>query len=242
MKMRIKEFADAAGVSVRTLHYYDKIGLLSPASVDKQTGYRFYDETSFLRMQEVLFYRELDFSLKTICEILSSPNYRKEDALTQQKQLLILKKERLEGLISAIDAAMKGDNVMKAFDNSRFEAYKTEVQEKWGETQAYREYSEKTKNHTSGQWQAAADDLDAVFSEFAVCMKSASADSPTAQNLVEKLQNCITRNYYTCTKEILSGLGQMYVADDRFAANINRHGEGTAAFVSEAIQIYCQQK
>ena len=118
--MQIKEFADFTGVSVRTLHYYDEIGLLKPAFVDKTTGYRFYDEKSFLRMQEILFYRELDFSLKRIEEILSSPNYDKSKALNEQKQLLTLKKERLERLISAIDGAVKGENVMSAFDNSEF--------------------------------------------------------------------------------------------------------------------------
>ena len=94
--MQIKEFAEFTGVSVRTLHYYDEIGLLVPAYVDRSTGYRFYDENSLLRMQEILFYRELDFSLKSIREILSSPNYNKSKALNEQKQLLMLKKERLE--------------------------------------------------------------------------------------------------------------------------------------------------
>ena len=112
MKMQIKEFAEFTGVSVRTLHYYDEIGLLKPASVDKFTGYRFYDEKSLLRMQEILFYRELDFSLKSIDKILSSPNYDKEKALTEQKKLLLIKKERLERLISAIDRAEKGENII----------------------------------------------------------------------------------------------------------------------------------
>ena len=107
MKMLIKEFAEFTGVSVRTLHYYDEIGLLTPAFVDKATGYRFYDNNSLLRMQEILFYRELDFSLKSIGEILSSPNYDKNRALKEQKYLLTLKKERLERLISAIDGAVK---------------------------------------------------------------------------------------------------------------------------------------
>ena len=105
MKMAIKEFAGMSGVSVRTLHYYDQIGLLRPASVDEQTGYRFYDENSLLRMQEVLFYRELDFPLKSIAEILASPHYNKEEALEEQRKLLTLKKERLERLIGAIDGA-----------------------------------------------------------------------------------------------------------------------------------------
>ena len=134
LKMQIKEFAEFTGVSVRTLHYYDEIGLLTPAFVDKSTGYRFYDENSFFRMQEILFYRELDFSLKNIGEILASPNYDKNKALNEQKHLLTLKKERLERLISAIDGAVKGENIMKAFDNSEFEKYKAEAREKWGRT------------------------------------------------------------------------------------------------------------
>ena len=95
MKMQIKEFAELTGVSVRTLHYYDEIGLLRPAHVDAYTGYRFYDNNSLNRMQEILFYRELDFSLKSIGAILSSPNYDKAKALQEQKKLLTLKKERL---------------------------------------------------------------------------------------------------------------------------------------------------
>ena len=148
MKMQIKEFADFTGVSVRTLHYYDEIGLLTPAFVDRSTGYRFYDENSLLRMQEILFYRELDFSLKNIEEILSTPNYDKNKALKEQKHLLTLKKERLERLISAIDSAVKGENVMQAFDNREFKKYKTEVKEKWGQTEAFREHEEKTKGYS----------------------------------------------------------------------------------------------
>jgi len=127
MNMQIKEFAMLTGVSVRTLHYYDEIGLLSPACVDKSTGYRYYDESSLLRMQEILFYRELDFSLSSIKEMLSSPDYDKNRALKEQKHLLILKKERLERLISAVDDAMKGENVMIAFDNSEIEKYRAEA-------------------------------------------------------------------------------------------------------------------
>ena len=93
MRMQIKEFADFTGVSVRTLHYYDEIGLLTPSYVDEQTGYRYYDGICLERMQEILFYRELDFPLKNICELLSSPGYDKQKALEQQKRLLVLKKE-----------------------------------------------------------------------------------------------------------------------------------------------------
>ena len=238
--MLIKEFAEFTGVSVRTLHYYDEIGLLTPAFVDRSTGYRFYDENSILRMQEILFYRELDFSLKSIGEILSSPNYDKNKALNEQKQLLTLKKERLERLISAIDGAVKGENVMTAFDNSEFEKHKAEAKERWGKTDAYKEHEEKTKNYSKQKWNDLGERMDHIMAEFAFCMKKDETPSSTeAQNLVKILQNHITENYYLCTNEILAGLGQMYIADERFKNNIDKHADGTAMFVSEAIKVYC---
>lgn len=234
MKVQIKEFAALTGVSVRTLHYYDEIGLLQPAYVDRSTGYRFYDETSLLRMQQILFYRELDFSLSSIAQILSSPDFDREKALYQQKQLLILKKERLERLIAAIDSAAKGENVMGAFDNKEFEQYKAEAKQRWGSTEAYREYE--SREQSPAEQQTAADGLDAIFGEFGRCMKAGEApQSAAAQALVQKLRQHITDNFYTCTPQILVGLGQMYVADERFRANIDRHGVGTAEFVSTAI-------
>ena len=241
MKMQIKEFAEFTGVSVRTLHYYDEIGLLKPASVDKFTGYRFYDKKSLLRMQEILFYRELDFSLKSIDKILSSPNYDKEKALAEQKKLLLIKKERLERLISAIDRAEKGENVMNVFDNSEFENYKQEVKEKWGETDAYKEHKEKTKDYGKEKWNNLSEKMNDIMAEFSVCMKNGEGpDSDNAQILVKMLQNHITENYYHCSNEILMGLGQMYIADERFKNNIDKNGEGTAEFISKAIEIYCR--
>ena len=242
MKMLIKEFAEFTGVSVRTLHYYDEIGLLTPAFVDRTTGYRYYDENSLLRMQGILFYRELDFSLKSIGEILSSPNYDTRKSLEEQKILLTLKKERLERLISSIDDAMKGENVMRAFDNSEFEKHKVETQEKWGKTDAYRQYAEKTNHYSKQKWNDLAEVMDHIMAEFAFCMKTVeSPGSIEAQNLAKMLQNHITDNYYICTNEILIGLGQMYVADERFKNNIDKHADGTAAFICEAIEVYCRK-
>ena len=242
MKMLIREFAEFSGVSVRTLHYYDEIGLLKPAFVDKFTGYRFYDENSILRMQEILFYRELDFSLKSISEILSSPYYDKTKALKTQKNLLILKKERLERLISAIDRAEKGENIMNAFDNREIENYKQEVKERWGQTDAFKEHTEKTKDYGKDKWNNLAGKMENIFADFSVCMKNGEkADSEKTQNLVKTLQNHITENYYHCTNEILFGLAQMYIADERFKSNIDKHGTGTAEFVSKAIEIYCRK-
>ena len=242
MKMLIKEFAEFTGVSVRTLHYYDEIGLLTPAFVDETTGYRFYDKKSLLRMQEILFYRELDFPLKSIGEILSSPNYDTRKSLEEQKILLTLKKERLERLIASIDEAMKGANVMSAFDNSEFEKHKVEAQEKWGKTNAYKEHSERTKNYSKQKWNDLTEEMDHIMAAFASCMKKVKKpDSTEAQNLVKMLQNHITENYYLCTNEILAGLGQMYVGDERFKNNIDKHAGGTAAFICEAIEVYCRK-
>ena len=245
MKMHIKEFAKLTGVSVRTLHYYDEIGLLKPAFVDTQNGYRFYDENSLERMQEILFYRELDFELKSISDILSSPNYNKRKALAEQRKLLILKKERLERIIDALDGATKGKITMKAFDNSDYETvrkqYENEAKQRFGSTDAYKEHAEKTANYTADKWQEVNDGLMSVLAKFAECMSNGyTADSIEAQVLVKELQNHITENYYTCTNEILAGLGKMYVADERFKNNIDKHTPGTAEFVSKAIEIYCK--
>lgn len=240
MKLQIKEFAEFTGVSVRTLHYYDEIGLLKPSCVDEHSGYRFYDEEALLRMQEILFYRELEFSLKSIKAILSSPNYDKTKALQEQKQLLTLKKERLERLICAIDGAAKGENVMNAFSNAEFETYKNAAKEKWGNTDAYREYETKTAGQSAEQMQAAGDGLMEIFKEFGA-IRHLSPSDPQAQALVAKLQGYITDHYYSCTKQILFGLGQMYAAGDEMNRNIDKAGgEGTGVFARDAITVYCK--
>lgn len=243
--MHIKEFAKLTGVSVRTLHYYDEIGLLKPAFIDEQNGYRDYDENSLGRMVEILFYRELDFSLKSILEILSSPDYDKAAAIRKQKELLTLKKERLERLISALDEAEKGEIPMNTFNNNEYETarkqYADEAKQHWGNTDAYKESEQKTADYSADKWNDVNARLNAVLAEFAVALKDgATPESETAQSLVKKLQQYITDNFYTCTNEILAGLGQMYVADERFKSNIDKNGAGTAESISEAIRIYCK--
>lgn len=245
MRMHIKEFAKLTGVSVRTLHYYDEIGLLKPAFIDEQNGYRDYDEKSLGRMVEILFYRELDFPLKSILEILSSPDYDKAAAIHKQKELLTLKKERLERLISALDEAKKGEIPINTFNNNEYETarkqYADEVKQRWGNTEAYKESEQKTAGYSADKWNDVNAGLNAVLAEFAVALKDgATPESETAQSLVKKLQQYITDNFYTCTNEILAGLGQMYVADERFKSNIDKNGAGTAEFISEAIRIYCK--
>ena len=121
--------------------------------------------------------------------------------------------------------------------------YENEARSRWGSTDAYCEHEQKTKNYTKEKWAEANEGLMAIFAEFAACKNSgACADSPEAQALVAGLQAHITENYYTCTDEILAGLGKMYIADERFKKNIDKHGEGTAEFAADAIAVYCQEK
>ena len=120
--------------------------------------------------------------------------------------------------------------------------YENEARERWGDTSAYREHEQKTKNYTKEKWAEANDGMMAIFAEFAACKQSgANADSNETQALVAKLQAHITENYYTCTDEILAGLGKMYVADERFKKNIDKYGEGTAIFIAEAIGLFCNK-
>ncbi len=241
--MHIKEFAKLTGVSVRTLHYYDEIGLLKPSFVDEQNGYRDYDEKSLERMVEILFYRELDFPLKSILEILSSPDYDKAAAIRKQKELLTLKKERLERLISAFDEAEKGEIPMNTFNNNEYETarrqYAEEAKKRWGNTDAYKENEQKFAGCSAEKLNDVYAGLNAVLAEFAAIKDRATPESEAAQMLVKKLQEYITENFYTCTPEILKGLGQMYVGDDRFRTNIDKNGAGTAEFISKAIEIRC---
>ena len=135
---------------------------------------------------------------------------------------------------------------MSAFDNSDYETarnqYEVEAKQRWGETAAYKEHAEKTASYSKDQWQAVSDGLMTVLAKFAECMKDGhTTDSDEAQALVKEVQDYITENYYTCTNEILAGLGQMYVADERFKNNIDKHAPGTAAFISEAITVYCRK-
>lgn len=131
---------------------------------------------------------------------------------------------------------------MKTIDISEFEKYKVEAKEKWGKTPAYKEYEKQTENYSTQKWNDLGVQMDCIMSAFAVCAKNGSApDSQEAQKLVTALQNHITQNYYPCTNEILAGLGQMYVSNARFQNNIDKHGDGTAAFIREAITLYCKK-
>ena len=242
MKMQIKEFAELTEVSVRTLHYYDEIGLLKPDEVDEENGYRYYGEPAFEKMLEILFFRELGFPLKSIKEILSSPDYNKKEAFRKQKELLKLKMEKLQKMIFVLENAEKGEFYMSRIDSTYEKTrkqYEAEAKEKWGNTDAYKESQQKTATYSKEKWNDVSSGLDEVIAEFAKA-KAEGKSAEESVSLAEKLQQYITDNFYTCTKEILSGLGEMYVLDERFKENIDKHGEGTAEFVRDTIRIYCR--
>lgn len=242
MNMRtVNEISKITGVSVRTLHHYDAIGLLKPTKVTN-AGYRLYDDTALGRLQSILLFRELQFPLKEIKAILDSPNYDPSEALTQQIELLELQYRHIGELIAfAREIQQKGANKMnfKAFDKSEIEQYKEEAKSRWGNTKAWQEYEEKEK---SGQkFTKTADRLMAIFAEIGKLRQMSPSDN-AVQIQIRDLQNFITDNYYTCTDEILSGLGQMYAEDPRMKQNIDQAGGiGTAEFVRQAILVYCSK-
>ena len=237
----VNEVSKLAGVSIRTLQYYDKIGLLRPTEYT-EAGYRLYDDTALERLHRILLFRELEFPLKDIKEIVSRSDFDKKKALDQQIKLLELKKEHIDNLLNMCrDLKKRGVKNLSftAFDSSKIEEYSRMAKEQWGKTPAYKEFEEKSKNRTKEDEKNLMGELMKIFEEFG-SIKEKEPSSKEAQALAKKLQDFITENMYTCTKEILSGLGKWYVSGDEVTDNIeNAGGAGTAEFASKAIQIYC---
>ena len=227
----VNEVSKLTGVSVRTLHHYDKIGLLKPTAVT-EAGYRLYDDTALERLQSILLFRELQFPLKDIKVILDSSAFDAGEALAQQIKLLELQYKHIGELISfAREIQIKGVKQMdfQVFDKNEMEQYKEEVKAKWGETEAYHEYARK-RDCDYGE---IANRLMLLFAEIGTLRDLPPCDGKV-QEKIRVLQRFITKNYYNCTNEILSGLGKMYVCDERFKKNIDKAGgEGTAEFVFE---------
>lgn len=242
-KYSVSEVAKLTGISVRTLHYYDQIGLLKPSELS-ESGYRYYDEEALWELQQILFYRELDFPLKEIREMMRSPGYDRREALMHHQELLKLKRERLDRLIGLADDTLKGEKDMsfEAFDTTAVETaikqFAEEAKNRWGGTEAYRESEEKTNRYSKEDWARLQNEMEQIFNGFAALVGK-SPDCEEARELVRRWQEYITANYYACSDEILAGLGEMYVADERFQKNLDQYGEGTAAFVSEAIRCTC---
>ena len=238
--MTVNEVSKLTGVSIRTLHYYDKIGLLHPSEVTV-SGYRLYDDTALERLQQILLFRELEFPLKEIKRILESENFDRGKVLEQQIELLTLKKEHLENLIDlARGIKMIGVRYLdfKAFDTKKMDEYAKQAKEQWGTSEAYKEFEQKSKNRTEEDDKKLSREFESLFLELGR-MREEEPSSQQVQNQIEKIQSFITKHLYTCTPNILLGLGKMYAGGGQLTENIDRAaGEGTAEFAYRAIAYY----
>lgn len=246
--MTVHEVSELTGVSIRALQYYDRIGLLSPSG-HTGAGYRLYDGSALERLRQILFFRELEFPLKEIKAIIDNPRFDRTKALEQQITLLKLRKEHIEKLISSAEAIYSHDMEMKtkgdifmdfsAFDKSKIEEYAAKAKAEWGGTDAYREYEQRSQNRTKEEENVLGAGMMEIFARFGA-VRDGDPASREAQSLVKELQSYITGHFYTCTDEILSGLGRMYAAGGEFTDNIDAAGgKGTAEFAGRAIEIFC---
>ena len=238
----VKEVSRLTGVSVRTLHHYDAIGLLKPTQVT-EAGYRLYDDTALGRLQTILLFRELEFPLKEIKEMLAAESFDPMAALTDQIRLLELRREKLDRLIEHAKTIQK-TGVMNmdfnAYDSKKLDAYTQEAKKRWGHTEAWKESQEKSKGKSQTEQAAEADGLMDIFRRLGQ-LREGSPAAPEAQALIAELQRYISDHYYSCTTQILFGLGQMYAAGDEMNENIDRAGgAGTGDFARRAIELYCK--
>ena len=242
--MSVHEVVKLTGITARTLHYYDEIGLLKPTKVT-EAGYRMYDDTALSRLQNILLFRELEFPLKEIKVILDSPDFDPSEAIAQQIELLELQYKHIgELIIFAREIQNKGVTTMNfdVFDKSEIKKYEAEVKAKWGNTKAYQEYQQKDITRNEGDYSKIANELMTMFSELGE-LKHLTPNADEVQKKISALQKFITDNYYVCTNEIFSGLSEMYVCDERFKSNIDKAGgDGTAGFVKQAIAVHCSKK
>ena len=238
----VKEVSKLAGVSVRTLHYYDTIGLLKPTEV---TGarYRLYDDAALERLQAILLFRELEFSLKEIKSIMNSSGFDRRKALEQQIKLLELKREHLDNLIDfarGIKAIGVRNLSFKAFDTSRIDEYARKAKEAYGNTAEYREFQEKDKERDDAKREELNQGLMDIMAEFGA-IKDTDPAGNAAQQLVNKLQDYINEHFYKCSDQILCCLGRMYSGGGEINDNIDlAGGEGTGSFIDRAIREHCK--
>ena len=242
--MIVNEVSRLTGVSIRTLQYYDKIGLLPPADYT-EVGYRLYDDETLQKLQIILLFRELEFPLKDIRRIIESPVFDRKKALEQQIHILELKKEHIENLIDLArgvkKSGVKDMTDFTAFDTAKIDDYIAKAREYWGDTAAFKEFEEKNADRTSEENAGINTELMKIFAQFGG-MKDMDPASPKVQKQVKKLQDYITDKFYKCTNTILSSLGHAYSAEGEMKRNIDKAGgKGTGEFVDKAIQIYCSK-
>ena len=234
----VGEAAALANVSVRTLHYYDEIGLLRPSG-RTHAGYRRYDADDLARLGRILFYRELDFGLDDIARLLDSGG----DPITHLQRQHAAVTERIERL-RTIAAAIERELEEKDMQENRFEVFgpdyraewEDEAAERWGETDAYRESARRTRGYTKADWTAIQAESTEIEEEFAAALRGGHpADGPVARQLAERHRQHISRWFYDCSPEMHRGLAEMYVADDRFRAHYDDREPGLAQYVHDSI-------
>jgi len=251
MTMQVKDVAALAGVSIRTLHHYDAIGLLTPSSTTA-AGYRLYTDKDLERLQQILFFKEIGFSLQEVKEVLDSPGFDRSRALHAHKELLLEKRERMERMIQTVERTIRSieegqqletERMFDGFDMKAIKAH----QEKYAEEarQLYgHDVVEAAERRVSGysqeKWADTMNAMADIFRQIAARMAFGPAD-PAAQQAIEAWHKFITAHYYDCTLEIFRGLGDLYVADERFTANIDKYGPGLARFMQEAMHLYCDR-
>ena len=247
MGMKISEAAALAGVSVRTLHHYDQIGLLVPSETT-DAGYRMYSEENLEMLQQILFFKELGFPLKQIQEILTSPSYNRYEALLLQKNMLMEKRDRAERMIHLIDKTiqhMKGAITMtdeERFEGIRFndDRYEKEARERFGDeavaetNQRLEKRSDREHLELSGEWEA-------MFQKLAG-LRTQDPESREVQTAIKEWYTFLNQNFGTYSPEAFHGLGQLYIQDERFTQNIDQYGEGLAQFMCKAMAIFSKRQ
>jgi DNA-binding transcriptional MerR regulator len=242
----IKEIADLADVTTRTIRYYDEIGLLDPADIG-ENGYRYYDNDSLLRLQQILFFKELDVPLKEINLIINRPEFNLVDALEKHRSSLKIRVKRLNALIATIDSTIEviqGEKKMakkdyfKGFNEAQYE---NKVKECWGNTPQYAESSKKRAVFSKEQKKA----IKAEGMHIAIRMvgtdPNISPDDPDVQAAVGEYHMYLNKYFYTCDVSFLGGLADMWVEDVRFAVNYEKIREGGTKFVRDAVHIFCDK-
>ncbi len=243
MAFTVSEVARFAGVTVRTLHHYDEVGLLAPNG-RSDAGYRLYDHSDLERLQEILFFRELGFRLDEIKAAMSDPGHDRLDALRRQRSLIDAKASHLRRMIDAIDEAiaahergitMNENDMFEVFGDFDPRVHEAEVEERWS-GELLDESRRRTSQYTKDQWAEAMAEGEAVTNDFATAMRAGRpADGTEAMAIAERHRLQIDRWFYPCTYEIQVGLGEMYVQDPRFTATYDKVQPGLAAYIRDAI-------
>jgi DNA-binding transcriptional MerR regulator len=244
-KYSVNKLAKLAGVSVRTLHHYDAIGLLKPG-VRTESNYRYYGEEELLRLQQILFYKELDLPLVKIMDILDDPDFDTEAALLSHKKELIKRHERTSELLKTIDKTiihlkskkMKAEELYKGFSKEQAEAYEKEAREKWGD-KLVEESNKRVKKMGKEGLEKLMKEHETINKDLAELMHLDPSDKKV-QELVAKHYAFINA-FYTPTREIYLGLADLYVSDERFKQNYDKHKEGLAEFMRKAMMVFCER-